>query len=99
MGEWKPCQFDRREYLEHRTQFEQKEIDDFTDELCEFNEDAVDLAAELTYTRFALASLEDDLRKLVEELYDLGEAAAYDEEGNAFATAAGMIEDRLLEGE
>ena len=36
-----------------------------------------------------------DLRELVESLYDKGERAAYDEEGNAYAGAANMIENLL----
>lgn len=55
---YKPCQFDRSEYLSHHKMFENAELNDVTMELCEFNEDIDDIAAELAYTRYQLAKVE-----------------------------------------
>lgn len=55
---WKPCQFDRESYLEHKYEFENIEMDDFTYEMTEFNDDPEELAAELAYMRYRVAKLE-----------------------------------------
>lgn len=75
--QWKPCQFNRDEYLEHADLYEAVKIDDATSELCEFNDDAEDLAIELAYMRYRLAKTESDLLKIVEE-YDPLENAYWD---------------------
>jgi len=55
---YKPCRYDRKDYLDNTSSFEAGNIDDADTELCEFNEDAEDLAFELAYTRYRLAKLE-----------------------------------------
>ena len=50
--------FDRSEYLENEDIFESDKIDYVDSELCEFNNDAEDMAYELAYTRYALAKAE-----------------------------------------
>jgi hypothetical protein len=58
---YKPCQFDRSEYLDSSKLFEAVGIEDAVSELCEFNSDAEDLAFELAYTRYALAKAEREI--------------------------------------
>ena len=58
---YKPCQFDRKSYLDHASLFESVSIEDVEDELCEFNNDAEDLAFELAYTRYRVAKLEQSI--------------------------------------
>ena len=55
---YKPCSFDRAFYLENPEVYQQVGLHDADNELCEFNEDAEDLAFELAYTRHYLAELE-----------------------------------------
>lgn len=61
-----PCQFDRKSYLEYAKAFESVELDDAENELCEFNNDAEDLAFELAYMRYRVAKLEQFIRNGVE---------------------------------
>ena len=55
--------------LNHQKVFEQVALDDATDELTEFSEDAEDLAFELAYTRYRVAKLELFIRNGVENGY------------------------------
>jgi len=64
---YKPCQFDRKDYLDNAPSFEAGNIDDAETELCEFNEDAEDLAFELAYTRYRLAKLEAAIKSTLDE--------------------------------
>ena len=57
-----PCQFSRGDYLEHAQLFEAVKIDEAENELCEFNNDAEDIAFELAYTRYRVAKLEQFIR-------------------------------------
>ena len=66
---WKPCDFDRRQYLTDAAGFEGKIISDVGSELCEFNEDAEALAVELSYCRYRIAKLEQFIRNGVEYGY------------------------------
>ena len=61
---YKPCQFDREAYIEHAETFENVELDDADEELCEFNEDPEDLAFELAYMRYYLARAEREIERL-----------------------------------
>ena len=61
---YKPCNFNRKEYLENEEQFENMKVDDGQDELTEFNDDAECLAIELAYTRYALARAEMKIHEL-----------------------------------
>jgi hypothetical protein len=61
---YKPCQYDREEYLEYAAIFENVELDDADTELCEFNSDPEDLAFELAYTRYYLAKAEREIELL-----------------------------------
>lgn len=55
---YKPCQFDKKCYLEYSDVFESDVGLVYADkELTEFNEDAEDLAFELAYTRYKLSKL------------------------------------------
>lgn len=65
---YKPCQFDRKDYLDAADDFEKVNIDEAETELCEFNDDAEDLAFELAYTRYYLAKAEAKLQKVKEAL-------------------------------
>lgn len=56
--------FNRAHYLEHAHLFEAQTVEDVVPELCEFNEDAEDLAWELAYTRYELAKAEKALREI-----------------------------------
>lgn len=69
-----PCKFNRADYLEHAQLFEDVKIDDAENELCEFNNDAEDLAFELAYMRYRVAKLEQFIRNGV----DLGYIAVPD---------------------
>ncbi len=64
MGKYKPCSFNRDDYLEHAVQFEYVELDCCQNELTEFSDDAEGLAFELAYTRYALAKAEKSIIKL-----------------------------------
>ena len=66
---WKPCDFDRRQYLIDASGFEEKIISDVGSELSEFNEDAEDIAFELAYCRYRIAKLERFIRNGVEYGY------------------------------
>lgn len=66
---YNPCDFRRQDYLEYRDVFEKVALEDSENELCEFNEDAVDLAFELAYTRYRVAKLEELIRNGVENGY------------------------------
>lgn len=61
-----PCQFSREDYLEHAQLFEAVKIDGAENELCEFNNDAEDLAFELAYMRYRVAKLEQLIKNGVE---------------------------------
>lgn len=63
-----PCQFHRDEYLEVSDIFEKVAISDAENELCEFNNDAEDLAFELAYTRYYLAKAELKLKRIQDAL-------------------------------
>ncbi|MFZ7126389.1 MAG: hypothetical protein ACOWWM_09590 [Desulfobacterales bacterium] len=65
---YKPCQFDRQYYLDNATAFETGSIDDAEAELCEFSEDAEDIAFELAYTRYVLAKTEKALIEAIEAI-------------------------------
>ena len=64
---YKPCQFDREEYLLYAEVFEGVNLDRPGLELDEFNEDAKDLAFELAYTRYYLAKAEKLLAASIEK--------------------------------
>jgi len=78
---YRPCVFDRQEYLENGS-----DIDDCTSEMCEFNDDAEDLAYELAYTRYALANAEVEVERLKKRNLDV----AHD-----WAIARSRADDRL----
>ena len=62
---YKPCSFDRKEYLLEAEAFNDSE--DFLctqNELTEFNDDPEELAHELAHTRFALAEAESETNRL-----------------------------------
>ncbi len=63
---YKPCQFSRKDYLEYAEIFEAVKIDDAENELCEFNNDAEDIAFELSYMRYRVAKLEQFIKNGVE---------------------------------
>lgn len=63
---YKPCNFRRQDYLEHREVFDSVKLEDAQEELTEFSDDAEDLAFELAYTRFRVADLEEFIRHGVE---------------------------------
>lgn len=63
---YKPCNFDRSTYLDAGVEFEAVSIHDAKNELCEFSNDAEDLAFELAYTRYGLAKIEEALKDLVD---------------------------------
>ena len=63
-----PCDFGREEYLECSDEFESITIPDVQHELTEFSDDAIDLAFELAYTRYALAKAELEIKTLKTEL-------------------------------
>ena len=65
---YKPCQFDRSFYLKDSATFEASAVEEADHELCEFNDDAEDLAFELAYTRYALARLENRIKRCIEDL-------------------------------
>lgn len=65
---YKPCSFDRKEYLEHADKFEAVALDDAQEELTEYSDDAEGLAFELAYTRYALAKMEKSTGDLIQEL-------------------------------
>lgn len=56
--------FDREQYLGLAKVFESSSLDDVTEELTEFSDDAEDLAYELAYTRYALAKAEKRVETL-----------------------------------
>lgn len=58
---FEPCNFSRPEYLASAKEFEALEITDPDTELCQFSDDAEDLAIELAYTRYALAKAEKEI--------------------------------------
>ena len=59
--------FSREEYLSVSSVFESESLDDVSSELSEFNDDPEDLAYELSYTRYALAKVEQELAALAGE--------------------------------
>lgn len=63
---YKPCNFRRQEYLENAELFEAVNIDTAEYELREYNDDPVDLAFELAYTRYRVAKLEQFIRNGIE---------------------------------
>ncbi|APG24089.1 hypothetical protein [Syntrophotalea acetylenica] len=63
---YKPCRFDRKDYLSDAQSFEAGNIANAETELCEFNEDAEDLAFELAYTRYRVAILEQFIKNATE---------------------------------
>jgi len=87
---YKPCNFRRQEYLENAELFEAVNIDTAEYELCEYNDDAEDLAFELAYTRYRVAKLEQFIRNGVE----LGYISAPDK-----PDSARKIISEILEGE
>jgi len=54
--------FRREDYLDESDYFESGDMPDATEELCEFNNNAEDIAYELAYTRYALAKLEREVK-------------------------------------
>lgn len=66
---YKPCSFDREDYLELADEFEAINMNDASQELTQFGDDAEDLAFELAYTRYALSKKETETAKL-KNLYD-----------------------------
>lgn len=67
---YKPCSFDREEYLSNKD-FYEKDCEpgwEFDQELDEFNDDLGSIATELSYTRYALAKAEAALVKKESEL-------------------------------
>jgi len=64
-----PCQFSRADYLKHAQLFEAIKIDDAENELCEFNNDAEDLAFELAYMRYRVAKLEQFIKNNIKFNY------------------------------
>jgi len=66
---YKPCQFRRQDYLEYRDIFDNVQLEDAENELCEMNNDVEDLAFELAYTRFRVADLEQFIKNGVEYGY------------------------------
>ena len=68
---YKPCSFDRQEYLNNSEEFETISLHDVDSELSEQNEEPESLAYELAYTRYALAKIEAEVaenRIRVEEM-------------------------------
>lgn len=63
---YKPCSFNRNEYLDLREHFEHDDWTDAESELSEFNDDANALAVELAHTRYRLAAAEKLLEEAVE---------------------------------
>jgi len=63
---YKPCSFDRADYLCNSISFDEQSVIDGDTELCEFNDDAECLAIELAYTRYYLAKAEADNERLSE---------------------------------
>ena len=61
---YKPCSFDRKEYLENAYVFENQELSCVESELSEHNDDIDDMAHELAYTRYALAKAEHETARL-----------------------------------
>ena len=55
---YRPCQFDREDYLQYADKFETNTFDDVETELSQFNDDLEDMAYELAYTRYQLAKAE-----------------------------------------
>ena len=66
---YKPCQFNRGEYLFYAEVFEGVNLDHPGIELNEFNEDAKELAFELAYTRYYLAKAEKALAASIEKRF------------------------------
>jgi len=67
---YKPCDFDREQYLELYEEIGSEEKNGFfypDAELCEFNADAGDLAYELAHTRCRVAKLEAAIKLTLEE--------------------------------
>ena len=58
---YKPCSFDRQEYLNNSEEFETISLPDVDSELSEQNEEPESLAYELAYTRYALAKIEAEV--------------------------------------
>ena len=63
---YKPCSFERKEYLSCYEVFEDGDLgrNDVDGELSEFNDDPIDLAVELAHTRYALAKAEVTIEKI-----------------------------------
>lgn len=57
-------EFNREEYLDCSSEFEEGILNDVEVELSEFSSDAEDLAYELAYTRYWLAKLELQLNQI-----------------------------------
>lgn len=65
---WKPCDFDRKQYLADAAFYESTAvgIECITEEMSEFNDEADELALELAYSRYRIARLERFIRNGVE---------------------------------
>ena len=63
---YNPCQFNREEYLSYAEVFEGVNLDFPGLELSEFNDDELELAFELAYTRYYLAKAEKLLATSIE---------------------------------
>jgi hypothetical protein len=61
---YKPCDFDRSEYLALSEMFEELKLDDVDLEKSEHNYDLEDIAYELAYSRYRIAKLEAGIEKL-----------------------------------